>query len=343
MYYNADNLLSRHYTLNMICGDRNAGKSTCFQRYAIKRAIKFYNNSKGGSQFAILTRYDKDKKILCDTYFNNTMEMFYKDYELVYKRKLFYLRHKKSKKQVIVGYAFALNEATKLKSTSYPHIDTIIFEEFLNIENKYIKTKENAELEVELLISLYSTIARGNGKQVRYDVKLFLISNCYNINNPYFTYFDFVNDIVKDPFKTFYAKNNGKVKALIEMTHNDIYLDFVKKSINKGNKFTDLQNEIKVVKNAGVKDNKIFMQITLDNENYISIAPYNDNYIVLKTPELKNVIKFTCSAIMKKGLYDFGTFKRNNEFKSLQMAFNNNMLYFDNYNTFLTFYNIMNY
>ena len=63
----------------MVCGDRNAGKSTCFQKYVIKRAIKYYNGNKDGSQFAVIVRYDKDKKILCDTYFNNTIEMFYPD------------------------------------------------------------------------------------------------------------------------------------------------------------------------------------------------------------------------------------------------------------------------
>ena len=223
-YYNANELLSRHHTINMICGDRFGGKSTCIQRYAIKRAIKFIKGNDKGGQFAVLVRYDKDKKLLCETYFDNTMLMWYSDYELKYTRGQFLLKRKDEELWKVVGYAFALNEATKRKSTSYPFITTMILEEFMNLEDKYIKSKSNAELEVELLISLYSTIARGNGKQVRDDVKVFLISNNFYINNPYFKYFGLIEKIVKNPFKRFYEQNFSP-KVLVEMTHNDVSLN----------------------------------------------------------------------------------------------------------------------
>lgn len=344
MYYNADEILSRNHNLNFICGDRNAGKSTCFQKYVIKRAIEYFNEKNGGSQFAVLTRYDKDKKTLCETYFNNTMEMFYKDYELIYKRRTFYLKNLKTEQSKIVGYAFALNEATKLKSTSYPHINSIIFEEFLNLENKFIKNQENPLLEVELLLSLYSTIARGNGKQIRTEVKLFLIANCYYINNPYFKYFDFIQDIVKNPFKRFYTKNNEQIKAIIEMTHNDIYLDFAKKSINKGGKFSDLENEINIIENPIVKANKVVMQLTFDNNNFVNIIPYNDSFLITSTnTQNKDCIVFSTNNIKRKGIYDFIGFKNTKQYKLLCDNFNNNWLYYDKYDTFITFYNFMNF
>ncbi len=341
-YYNANELLSRHHTINMICGDRFGGKSTCIQRYAIKRAIEFIKGNDKGGQFAVLVRYDKDKKLLCETYFDNTMLMWYSDYELKYTRGQFLIKRKDEELWKVVGYAFALNEATKRKSTSYPFIKTLILEEFMNLEDKYIKSKSNAELEVELLISLYSTIARGNGKQVRDDVKVFLISNNFYINNPYFKYFGLIEKIVKNPFKRFYEQNFSP-KVLVEMTHNDVSLNIGRDEVNKGNKFIDLQNQLKYATNYSTKN--VILQITLDNKEFLSIAPYNDSNIVYSNgnKQSQNVMTFSCSDIKRKDILSIKTLKQMDAYKKLVESFNNNFLYYDKLDTYITLYNILNF
>lgn len=341
-YYNANELLSRHHTINMICGDRFGGKSTCVQKYAIKRAIEFIKGNEKGGQFAILSRYDKDKKILCETYFDNTMIMFYPDYELKFARGIFSLKKKTDTKWHTVGYSFALNEATKRKSTSYPFIKTMIMEEFMNLEDKYIKSKSNGELEVELLISLYSTIARGNGKQVRDDVKVFLISNNFYINNPYFRYFGLIDKIVKNPFKRFYEINSTP-RIIVEMTHNDIKLNIGRDDINKGNKFIDLQNEIKYVKI--ITTQKVLFSLTLDNREFINVASYNDSNLIFTNGNTAraNVMTFSCSEIKKAGILSIQSFKNMEIYKKLKESFNNNWLYYDKLDTYIILYNILNF
>ena len=341
-YYNLSEILSRHQTINMICGDRFGGKSTSVQRYTIKRAIEFLKHNAKGGQFAVLVRYDKDKKLLCETYFENTMLMWYSDYELRYYRGLFQMRLKDTEEWTTVGYAFALNEATKRKSTSYPFIKTIILEEFMNLEDKYIKSKSNAELEVELLISLYSTIARGNGKQVRDDVKVFLISNNFYINNPYFRYFGLIDKIIKNPFKRFYEQNFSP-RIIVEMTHNDVKLNIGRDEVNKGNKFIDLQNQLKYATNISTKN--IIFQLSLDNKEFINIAPYNDSNVVFTNGDKPrpNIMTFSCSEIKRTNILSIKTFKQMDAYKKLVESFNNNFLYYDKLDTYITLYNILNF
>lgn len=337
-FYNADELLSRHFVVNMICGDRSAGKTTCIQKYVLKRAIS--NNE----EFAIIVRYDTDCKALCETYFDNTVEMFYSDYVVQYKNKKFYLINKKSGYYKLIGYVFALNMATKKKSTSYPHINTLIFEEFTNIEEKYIKNTNNPELEVELLLSLYSTIARGGGKQVREEVKIIMISNNFYINNPYFRYFKFVDKLVQDPFKRFYT-NGEKPKALLEITHNNNKVEYEMARDNTmiANSFIDLRNELNI--NADTRPKKVLLQLTIDNNNFYSLANFNDTYIFFKDRRKEKELCFSCSEIKKQGIFAFNTLKRQcpDIYATIITYFDNNWVYYDSVDTYIGIYNILHF
>ena len=92
----------------------------------------------------------------------------------------------------IAGYTFHLSTATNKKSTPYPHITTMVFDEFLLDEGpqKYLPG------EVRALLNLYETIARPVDTSEMEDappqreVKLFLLANTITITNPYFLYFD---------------------------------------------------------------------------------------------------------------------------------------------------------
>lgn len=341
-FYKLDNILSQHYTLNMICGDRSAGKTTAVQKYVLKRAIS------KKEEFAVIVRYDRDMRDLCETYFDNTLEMFYPDYDIVYMRKRFYLVNKKTEEKRVIGYCFALNMATKKKSTSYPHINTLIFEEFTNIEDKYIKSQNNAELEVELLLSLYSTIARGGGRQLREEVKIIMISNNYYLNNPYFRYYKLIDKIVKDPFRKFYYAGDGSPKspkAIVEITHNENKLnyDIARDDTMIASSFNDLRNEIKIIKQPKV--NRINMQLTLDNTNFISIANYNDSYIIMKDSYRQGNLCFSCSDIKKQNIFSINTLKALyvDMYKTLTIFFDNNWLLYDSVDTYITLYNIIHY
>ena len=337
-FYNADEIMSRHYALMMICGDRSAGKTTCIQRHIIRKAIK------KNEQFCIIVRYDKDHKELCETYFDNTMDMFYKDYILEYKTKKFYLSKKTNPNdKKLVGYCFALNMATKKKSTSYPYITTMLFEEFTNIEDKYIRNQNNPELEVELLLSLYSTIARGGGKQLRDNVRIFMISNNYYLNNPYFRYFRLIDKIVSNPFKRFYTTDNPR--AILEVTHNqnELKYEMARDDTMMASNFTDLRNELNIAKN--ITNKKIILQLTIDNKIFYSLANFNETLLFYKDKKKDKELIFSCSDIKKKDIMSIVTLKRqcSDIYNNILNHFNNNWLYYDSVETYIAIYNIFSY
>lgn len=78
------------------------------------------------------------------------------------------------------GITIALSTATKFKSISLPDYDTIMFDEFLSEDNDYLTD------EVGKALGLYQTVARGDGKAIRPEVRFVFIANNVSMNNPYF-------------------------------------------------------------------------------------------------------------------------------------------------------------
>ena len=352
-YYNGDELLSRHYNINFVCGSRLGGKSTWAQRYVLRKAIKnikknFKNNIiECTDQFAILVRYEKDIDILCKTYFNNTLEQWYPGFHLEYEAKKFYftqsyedIKGNEVERKILIGYAFALNNATKMKSTSYPNINTIIMEEFMNLEGKYIKSKEEPELEVELLISLFSTIARGKGRQFRDDVRVLCISNNFYLDNPYFKYFDLIQTILDNPNKRFYEKKT-EPKCIVEMIKADIDISVGRDSKHQGSVFIDSQNQLRIVKDPVV--NMVPMQLSMDNREFLNVARYNDSFIIFTNKDKirPNTEVYSCASIKRQGISHISIFKKSKAFIQLVNEYSNNNLFYDCLETYIIFKNIL--
>ena len=113
--------------------------------------------------------------------------------------------------------------------------------------------------------------------------------------------------------------------------------------MNKGNKFIDLQNQLKYATNYSTKN--VILQITLDNKEFLSIAPYNDSNIVYSNgnKQSQNVMTFSCSDIKRKDILSIKTLKQMDAYKKLVESFNNNFLYYDKLDTYITLYNILNF
>jgi hypothetical protein len=95
---------------------------------------------------------------------------FYRGQWLVYEDGL---EGKLSECQVF-GYAFSLANVNRTKATSYPDIDTVIFEEFMSIDCSYLDD------ELNLFLNLISTIVR-----YRHNVKVFMLANAISKFSPY--------------------------------------------------------------------------------------------------------------------------------------------------------------
>lgn len=182
-YYRLDRILKENALYNLIIGERSNGKTFAVEEYGI---TDYWKN---GNQMALIRRWDTDFKgkngqSMFDgivnsgliekltngqwtgiTYFSSRWYLSKYDEEL----------DKTIKDATPFCYGFALNTGEHDKSTSYPNIKTILFDEFLT-RKQYI----NNEF-VEFMNTL-STIIRD-----REDVKIFMCANTVNKYAPYFT------------------------------------------------------------------------------------------------------------------------------------------------------------
>lgn len=188
-YYNTTEIrkLDAHY--NFIVGERSNGKTTAI----LLDILKDYMET--GKKGAILRRWELDiKGANSDSLFNgiNNLGMIEEITEgeytqVVHYRRAFYLVNVDEKTGKIkrstdpFAYIFALTQATHYKSTSYPNIGTIMFDEFLCREG-YLPD------EVVLFLNFISTIVREKA-----EAKIFMVANTISWNAPYFEKFGLTN------------------------------------------------------------------------------------------------------------------------------------------------------
>lgn len=168
IYWDITPSLSYNALFNFIVGARSAGKTFGAKQWAIKDFLK---NKK---EFIYLRRYKTELKTIKN--FFNDIAFLFPECEFLVKPPNFYINGK------LAGTAIALTTSKIEKSTSFPNVNKIIFDEFI-IENtgayRYLKD------EITNFFETYSTIAR-----LRDDVRVYFLSNALSITNPYFTYFD---------------------------------------------------------------------------------------------------------------------------------------------------------
>jgi len=183
-YYNLDNILLKDADYNIIFGERSNGKTFALLKYSIQKFV----NSKYTEQTAIIRRWKEDiRGKRAETIYDAVLSTGFlteitkgKYNEIYYFNGKYYLSNwdEKLKKHVPynrpLAYTFALSEMEHDKSTSYPDVTTIIFDEFLT--RRYYLPDE-----FMLFLNTLSTIIRQ-----RNNVKIFMLGNTVNKYNPYF-------------------------------------------------------------------------------------------------------------------------------------------------------------
>lgn len=142
------------------------------------------------------------------------------------------------------GEAVSLATSQDLKSVNFSKVRNIIFDEFIIEEGQkkfYLKN------EVFVFLNLLETIGRLR------DIRVFMLSNSANSNNPYFVYFDlhlpYNNDI-----KLF--KNNT---ILLQYMKNEAYRE-AKRNTRFGHLIAGTDFEDYAVNNSFINDNKDFIE-----------------------------------------------------------------------------------
>lgn len=180
-YYSLKNILERNAQYNLIIGERSNGKTYSVLKYGLERAIK------NGEQMAIVRRWQDDFRgkrgaSMFDALVNNgeISKISGGEWTNVYYfgGRWYFCRYDDKENRVTsefpFAYAFAISSVEHDKSTSYPKISTVLFDEFLT-RSAYLPD------EFVLFMNVLSTIIRE-----RDNVKIFMLGNTVNKYCPYF-------------------------------------------------------------------------------------------------------------------------------------------------------------
>lgn len=155
--------------------NRTGGKTTYFSRLLVNRFLD------SGDKFALLYRFNYELDDCADKFFKDIGNLFFKDKAMTSQRRAAGIFHELFLDSVSCGYAISLNSCDQLKKYShlFSDVNRIMFDEFQSETNHYCSD------EIRKLLSVHTSIARGNGKQIRY-VPIYMLSNPVSIINPYY-------------------------------------------------------------------------------------------------------------------------------------------------------------
>ena len=186
-YYSLQTILKKDADYNIIFGERSNGKTYAALLYALQ---KYVNE---GTQTAYLRRWREDlrgkraESLFANHVANGVIsELTNGVYNsVVYQSNKWHLCNysdgKKTVDETPFCFGFALSESEHEKSSSYPNVCTVVFDEFLT--RRYYLPDE-----FMLFMNVLSTIIRD-----RNNVKIFMLGNTVNKYCPYFTEFGLTN------------------------------------------------------------------------------------------------------------------------------------------------------
>lgn len=183
-FYSLDKILKTNADYYIIYGERSNGKTTAVLKYALLKFI----NSDYTEQLALVRRYEEDYKgknglnIFTGIVNLGWVEKYTKNKynDIVYFRQQWFLCFKDDDGKILYkcenpfAIGFSISSEEHYKSTSYPNITTILFDEFLT-RSGYLP------FEFVKFSNLLSTIIR-----LRDNVKIFMCGNTVNQFCPYF-------------------------------------------------------------------------------------------------------------------------------------------------------------
>lgn len=177
MWYDKQMLLSHNKIMNMVLSNRGGGKTFHFTRWGID------DYKKTGHQTVWVRRYQTElDEMLTNGKFFDAVREYYPDDELTIEGNLGYVNGE------VAFYFIALSTSRQLKSNNYPHVNKIIFDEFIIDKGRITYLKS----EVEVFLDLYETVAR-----TRDNVRAVLLANSVTVVNPYFLFWNIKPDTEK--------------------------------------------------------------------------------------------------------------------------------------------------
>lgn len=269
-YYDGTKLLSmldingNKPEIYMCTTNRTGGKTTYFGRLCINRFLD--KNEK----FGLLYRYNYELDDIVDKFYKDLGSLFFPSYTMTSKRRAKGTFQELFLNEKSCGYALSLNNADQIKKYShlFSDIQRMIFDEFQS------ETKHYCDNETKKFISIHTSIARGQGEQVRY-VPVYMLSNPVSIINPYYVEMG-ISGRLKDDTK--FLRGDGFVleqgyieSASIEQKNSGFNRAFSK------NSYTAYSSEC-----VYLNDNKAFVEKPTGKSKYLCTLRYKGSDFALR-------------------------------------------------------------
>ena len=269
-YYDGTKLLSmldingNKPEIYMCTTNRTGGKTTYFGRLCINRFLD--KNEK----FGLLYRYNYELDDIVDKFYKDLGSLFFPSYTMTSKRRAKGTFQELFLNEKSCGYALSLNNADQIKKYShlFSDIQRMIFDEFQSETNHY------CDNETKKFISIHTSIARGQGEQVRY-VPVYMLSNPVSIINPYYVEMG-ISGRLKDDTK--FLRGDGFVleqgyieSASIEQKNSGFNRAFSKDS------YTAYSSEC-----VYLNDNKAFVEKPTGKSKYLCTLRYKGSDFALR-------------------------------------------------------------
>lgn len=256
----------------MVTSNRNAGKTTYFNRYVFNRWVKHRE------KFMILVRFSYELNGIEDRFFKDIRELFFptlsmKSENLVkgkFKELYAYPNGQEELKECC-GYAVAINDANVLKNYSHFFTDTarMIMDEFQSETNKYCAD------EITKFRSIHTSVARGHGKQVRY-LPVIMMSNTVSIINPYYTALGISSRITET---TKFLRGKGFV---LECGFNET-ASVANKESAFNSAFIDDTYVQYAAQNVYLNDNNTFIEKMSGKSTYLATFKFEGKYFAIRS------------------------------------------------------------
>lgn len=269
--------------------NRSAGKTTYFSRLLVNRWKKDLTR-----KFMLVYRFKYELNDIENKFFKDIKELFFPDLDMTSESQANGIYHELFINDTPCGYAVALNCADQLKKMSHLFSDTdsMMFDEFMSEQNHYCAN------EVEKLISIHTSVARGQGKQVRY-VPIYMISNPVSLINPYYTVMGISTRLNKN---THFLKGDGWV---LEQGFNESASNAQKQSaFNRA--FSSSKYMAYNTQAIYLNDNTAFIDKITGSGRYVltlrykavdyGVVEYNDQGIIYVTDKADSTYNFRIAA-----------------------------------------------
>lgn len=269
-YYDGTKLLSmldingNKPEIYMCTTNRTGGKTTYFGRLCVNRFLD------KGEKFGLLYRYNYELDDIVEKFYKDLGSLFFPNYTMTSKRRAKGTFQELFLNDKSCGYALSLNNADQIKKYShlFSDIQRMIFDEFQSETNHY------CDNETKKFISIHTSIARGQGEQVRY-VPVYMLSNPVSIINPYYVEMG-VSGRLKDDTK--FLRGDGFVleqgyieSASIEQKNSGFNRAFSK------NSYTAYSSEC-----VYLNDNKAFVEKPIGKSKYLCTLRYKGSDFALR-------------------------------------------------------------